>query len=107
MNSWDNELTKYMQASEKKCHKFKQNQVDYSQEMALWWKRRFLLEWVRRYLMGKVQDPRNLIHDGRNIDTYPQQMTMQALDMKVFVVMKNIDELRLKAPEMHLQHLKN
>ena len=55
MNRWDNELTENMNASEKKCHKFKQDQVEYSPEMVLWWKRRWLLEQVRRYLRGKYK----------------------------------------------------
>ena len=57
--------------------------------------------------MGKVQDQCNLIRNYRRIDMYPQQMTMQALDMEVFDVMKKIDELQLNAPDMRRQHLKS
>ena len=100
MNKYDNELAEYMKAWKSECHKFKHNQVDYNPEMALWWKRVWLIKRVRRYLMGKVQHPCNLICDCRKIDMYPQQMTMQALDMEVSIVMEKNDQSQLKAPEM-------
>ena len=75
--------------------------------MALWWKRRRLIEQVSKYLIGKVQDLHNLIRECRKNDMYLQQMTMQEMDMEAFVIMKRNDELRLKALEMCHYHLKN
>ena len=76
-------------------------------EMTIWCKRsRWLLELVKKFSMGKVRDLHNLIRDCKKIHLDPQQMTTQALDMEVFIVVKKY-ELRLKAPEFCRQHLKN
>lgn len=50
INRWDYELTDYMRSPEDKCHKFKQNHVDWSSEYGVWKRRRRMLYRVRKYL---------------------------------------------------------
>ena len=61
LNRWNDELTEHMKASENRCHKFKQNHIDFSPEVGMWIQRRWLIGRIKRYLEGKVPDPRNLI----------------------------------------------
>ena len=107
MNRWGDELTDYMKAAENKCRSFKQNYIEYSPDVNIWWKRRWLLERIRRYIQGKVPDPRNLFQDCKKADLDPRQVTAEMVDMEVFVTQKKLEELKLKSPEMRRQHLKS
>ena len=108
MNRWDNELTKYMKASENRRHTFKMGHIDYSPEVNCWLKRRWLLGRVVRFLKGKTPDPRNLIRDcAANGICDPQKMTLELAEADYFTCQTKIKELKLKAPEMRRRHLKS
>ena len=53
LNRWDDELTDYMRRSENKCHKFKQNHIEWSPEVGVWIHRRSLLNESLGFKLGK------------------------------------------------------
>ena len=57
---------------------------------------------------GKVPDPRNLF---RSCDCHglgnPRELTRAMVDAEILICLRKIEELKLKAPEMRRQHLKN
>ena len=65
MNHWDNELTDYMKSAENKCRSFCHNWVEYSPDLNAWWRRRWLLKCIHRYLQGKVPDPATSLEIAR------------------------------------------
>ena len=107
MNRWDNELCDYMRSAEDKCHKFKNCWLEYSPESNIWWKRRWLLERIKRYMQGKVPDPRNLFRDCEKEKLAPREMTMDQVQCEIALTNRKILELKLKAPEMRRHHLKD
>ena len=106
INKWDDELTDYMQDVEDKCHKFKQNHVDWSPKYGVWNRRQRLLLWVEKYLDGKVPDSRNLIWDCmKKKICNPWLMTKELLKVDLFFCKKEMENLKAKAPEMQRKHL--
>ena len=113
MNKWDDELTDYMRASEDKCRTFKMNHIDYSPIVGAWKRRLWLLNRVKRFLEGKVRNPRNLIRDCMKKDVAdnsigdPRQMTMDQVELDIFVCIGQLKALDEKAPQLRREHLKN
>ena len=64
INNWDTELTQYKLHSESNCTNYKSCDIEWSPEVGFWLSRRWLLERVRNYVLGKGSpDPQNLIRD--------------------------------------------
>ena len=112
MNRWDDELTDYMLAAEKRCRKYKQTHLEYSPTVGAWLRRRWLLGRVKRYLQGKVPDPRNLKRACLKKDCLgssigdPRDFTLDTVEAEMYICIKQLDELRAKAPELRQKHLK-
>ena len=89
INCWDEELTDYIKAEEKKFHKFKQTHIDWSPDVGVWIRRLWLLERIGKWLDGRVPDPHNLIRAflKRNISD-PREMTRNALQTELFIFHK-------------------
>lgn len=60
LNSWDCEVTKMKLAAESKCGHTYAGQMEYSEDVRIWWNRLRLYRWMMRYKEGRVKDPRNL-----------------------------------------------
>ncbi len=60
MNKIDSELEQFMKSSEHNCHKYKKAHIKWSPYAGVWLHQQWLLVQVERYLLGKIQDPRNL-----------------------------------------------
>ena len=106
MNRWDAELTDYMHSSENNCHKFKNCWLEYSPDANVWWQRRWLLGRIKRYLQGKVPDPRNLFRACRKAKLAPREMSIDDVECEIAHAHRKILELKLLAPEMRRKHLK-
>ena len=63
MNKWDSELTDHMLAAENQCNQFKNCNIEWSPEVGIWLRRRWLLGRIVRYLNCEIADPRNLYRD--------------------------------------------
>ena len=106
-NKWDRELTELMLAAENKCHQYKQCHIPYSPEVAEWITRRWLLGRIRRYLQGKVPDPRNLYRQCRKHRVPdPRDLSEDDLNIEIFLCAKKIEELKPLAPKLRREHLK-
>jgi len=108
INRWDDELTDYMKAAEERCHKYKQNHVEWSPEFGVWKRRQRLLYRVGKYLRGKVKDSRNLIRDClKKKICDPRLMDQELLKVELFLCKKKMQELKASAPADRHEHLKN
>lgn len=105
-NKWDEELTQLMLAAENKCNTYKSNHIPYSPEVGEWITRRWLLGRIRRYLQGKVPDPRNLYRQCRRHRLPdPREITEEDLNIEIFLCYRKIEELKPKAPKLRRDHL--
>ena len=107
-NKWDQELTELMRAAENKCNTFKHSHIPFSPEVGEWITRRWLLGRTKRFLLGKVPDPRNLFRQCRKHRLPdPRDLTMDELNMEIYICCKKIEDLKPQAAKMRRDHLRN
>lgn len=108
MNRWDNGLTDYMRSAESKCHKFKQNHIEWSPEVGVWIRRKHIMERIIKFLKGRIPDPPNLFRvcATKGI-TDPRTWTVDIAKAELFICIKKLQELKLKAPKMRHKHLQH
>ena len=96
-----------MLGAENKCHAYKQNHIEYSPEVNIWLTRRWTLGSVKKYLEGRVPDPRNLYKrcDRQDIPD-PRGMKLDDVEIEIFICGQKIDDLRAHAPKMRIEHLR-
>ena len=108
MNKWDRELEQFMRSAENNCRKFKQCHIEWSPEVGSWMRRRWLLAQVRKYLDGKIRDPRNLFRDCRKYNVKdPRFISRDELNAEYYVTNREIERLAKLAPKLRRQHLKD
>ena len=86
LNRWDDELTDYMRRSENKCHKFKQNHIEWSPEVGVWIRRRSLLNECLGFKLGKWKGSSNMFQKCKvNKIGDPRIMTIDVVRAKIFI----------------------
>ena len=106
INRWDSEFTDYRRVAEERCHKYKQNHVEWSPEFGVWKRRQRMLYRVGKYLRGNIRDSRNLNRDciKKKIGG-PWLMDEEPLNVELFLYKKKMQELKACAPSDCREHL--
>jgi len=107
MNCIDAELEQFMKASERECHKYIQNDIEWSPYAGVWLHRRWLLTRVRDFLLGKTRDPRNLFRDCKRRGVKdPRTITADELAAEFYVCKHNLSILAKNSPYLRRKFLK-
>jgi len=108
MNKWDKELEDFMKSAEANCRTYKQCHIEWSPEVGAWMRRRWLLARVKKFLEGKIRDPRNLFRDCRKHSIKdPRFITREELNAEFHLTQQKLDDYAKKAPKLRRQHLKD
>jgi hypothetical protein len=107
MNNWDRELIQFKLHLEVECTKFKSCHIEWSPEVGFWLSRRWLLAWVKVFVMGLgPADPRNLIRDYFCAHLCnPRYISHSHVMIQIKVAHRRLSELAKDASALHCQHL--
>ena len=107
INNWDTELTQYKLHSESICTNYKSCDIEWSPEVGFWLARRWLLERVRKYVLGKGSpDPRNLIRDCLRSHLFdPRLISHSEVMIHIQITQHQLYRLAKDAPTLRRTHL--
>ena len=95
-----------MKASEENCRKFKMNHLEWSPKVGVWIRRKRLLQRVGHFLEGRIPDPRNLLRDCKKRGISDQHLiTREELGAELLICDQKLEELKLTAPGLRVEHL--
>jgi hypothetical protein len=108
MNKINAELEQFMKSSERECHKYLRNSIEWSPYASVWLHWRWLLTRVRDYLLGKTRDPRNLFRECEQQGVKDSHsITVDELKMEFYVCKHNLDLLAKNSPHLRRKCLKS
>ena len=107
INKWDTELTHYKLHSETNCTNYKSCDIEWSPEVGFWLSRRWLLERVRKYVLGKGSpDPRNLIRECLRSHLFdPRLISHSEVMIHIQITQHQLYRLAKDAPKLRRTHL--
>ena len=108
LNKIDLEMEQFMKSSERDCHKYKRDCIEWSPYTKIWWRRRWLLQRVQRFMSGRIRDPRNLFRECRSSGIKdPRVITQDELNAEFYVCKQNLETLAKNGPYFRLRFLKD
>lgn len=95
-----------MKLAETNCRRYKQCPIEWIPEVGSWLGRRWLLARVRKFVDGKIRDPRNLFRDcKKHAMKDPRKITREELNLEFYVTKKRLVILAKEAPRRQLEDL--